>query len=142
MAKKIGKEFLVFSFLAIAIFHSLSLANSWYWIFTWLDIPMHFLGGAWLAIFFFFALDQAGVGIVRKEKSAPFLRAFFVVGLVVLFGVLWEFMEFFYDLFISRSGYALAMQGNSGDTMGDLFMDIVGGAFVAAFRFFSALSSK
>lgn len=132
MAKKIGKELLVFSFLAIAIFHALALKNSWYWIFPWLDIPMHLFGGAWLALLFFFALDRMNVHITSDGKDAPFVSALCTVGFVMLFGVMWEFAEFAYDIFLSKKDYLAVMQGGTGNTMKDLFMSLLGGSLVAA----------
>lgn len=132
MAKKIGKEFLVFSFLAIAIFHALALKNTWYWIFPSLDIPMHLLGGAWLALVFFFVLDSTNIRIARGGKDAPFISALCAVGFVMLFAVMWEFAEFAYDIFLSQKDYLTVMQRGTGDTMKDLFMSLLGGSLAAA----------
>ena len=53
-----------------------------------------------------------------------------IVSFAVFIGVLWEFFEFLFDVFLSSKGYFAAAQQGTGDTMSDLFFDLLGG-FVA-----------
>ncbi len=124
MEKKI-----VFLGLFLAVAHSLAVFGNWYWRFTWMDMPMHFLGGVFAGMIF--------VWFFRKFVGFLDLHSKFLVftvlllGFVSLVGVFWEFYEFLYDLFISSRGLGpLAMQGVQ-DTMSDLFFDILGGFAVA-----------
>jgi len=59
--------------------HLYALPNFWYWYFPWLDLPVHLLGGAFMA--------TAVVGVLGRYRPKTFL-------LVVALGALgWEFFE-------------------------------------------------
>lgn len=88
------------------------------------DPYAHFLGGASIA---WGALILIRRWRARKILSAgiPFwLMACAVWGVVALAGVFWEFYEFGSDIL-----WGWNAQINLSDTMGDLFVDLVGGAF-------------
>ena len=95
-----------------------------YLIFPWLDIPMHFLGGASIALTYFLTLK-----FLQKEnyfKLNAFFNIFFIFALVSLTAVLWEFLEFSLTYI---TGFSL--QGNLSDTMLDLFLGMLGGLLTA-----------
>lgn len=121
----------IIGFLAFVLgLHFLATLNYWYWVYTWFDIPMHFLGGFWLAMVYFWL--NAKVEILNPEFSKlPKWSAnlLFALSFIILIGVFWEFYEFIFDFFNGRM-----FQGSSVDTMGDLFFDLVGG--VTAFTIF------
>lgn len=52
-----------------------------------------------------------------------------VLSFTALIGVLLEFTEFFYDIFISSRGYSGFLQLGAADTIADLFFDLLGGLF-------------
>lgn len=97
----------------ILILHFSAVANSLYWFLPWLDIPMHILGGAWVAMLYFW--------LYPKNKSIVNCLSF-----VALLAVFWEFAEFFVDHlpFLEKFG---SFQGDVADTMGDLFFSLLGG---------------
>ena len=96
----------------LASVHIYALINYWYWYFPWLDVPVHFLGGAFMG--------AAVVGFLGKAKP----RTFFIV--VAVGAVGWELFE----LFINTEREANFIL----DTSLDLLMDASGAilAYAAA----------
>ncbi|MEK6800311.1 MAG: hypothetical protein AABY05_00090 [Nanoarchaeota archaeon] len=94
-----------------------------YTFYPWLDIPMHFLGG--LSVYLTYSMLFEWMkkkGEVGKMNELIFFL--FMISLVVLTAVLWEFMEFILDrMTASYTQLGLA------DTIGDLFLGIIGGVF-------------
>lgn len=114
---------LALSLFAIAIINASASAYYLYWTLRWLDMPMHFAGGAWLA----------GFGVwwqfFQKEASA---KSFFAVLWVCLIyaisiGLVWEVYEATISFFTVGHMNAMA------DTLSDLLFDILGGTTVAIF---------
>lgn len=114
---------LVLSLFAIAIVNASASAYYLYWTLRWLDMPMHFAGGAWLA----------GFGVwwqfFRREAHG---KSFFAVLRVCLIyaisiGLVWEAYEATISFF--TVGHMNAML----DTLSDLLFDILGGTTVAIF---------
>lgn len=124
----------------ILAFHILATVNSWYWIFHGIDIPMHILGGAWLAMIFFYFVKPK-LQITNKELLIGILLAVAFAGLG---GILWEFFEFFLDLFIKKIVsfgwiYKVVPAGPIQlyrDTLKDLLDDLLGGLFFSLFYYF------
>jgi len=89
--------------------------------YTWMDIPMHFLGGFSAAFTYMFLID-----ILRHENlmgKMHFLVYFiFVISLVSLTAVLWEFFEFSLDMLFEAYN-----QKGLGDTLGDILIGLIGG---------------
>ena len=108
-------------FILISV-HILGIYRNWYWDVSWLDVPMHLLGGFFAAVLVLW---------LRKKNPALFsgdnLIADFIVilGLVSLISVFWEFFEFFLDYYSGAT--ALKNQLSVSDTMFDLFFDLSGG---------------
>jgi hypothetical protein len=94
-----------------------------YFIIPWFDNLMHFLGGASIGISAFLFIKAA-----QQEKLIgtlnPLIQILFSLGLVSLAAVIWEFAEYLGDYFVYYQGY---FQPNLKDTMGDLFLGLVGG---------------
>jgi len=108
-----------------AVFYSL------YWNIRWIDIPIHFSGGVLIGLMFLWLVDM-----YPRQFRLPgnfWARALLIVSFGALWGVIWEFTEFTYDLTVIGYGLKLAQQGVA-DTMGDLFFDIVGTFAVATFQ--------
>lgn len=82
-----------------------------------------------MAMFMAYYLDEHLTG-KRKLKNA-----LIIIGATVFIGVLWEFAEFIanqtlIEPFYKYFGVRTYFMGDLNDTMGDLFMDVVGaGAF-------------
>lgn len=90
--------------------------------YPWFDMPMHFVGGAAISIsaLLFIKVMQKGKYL---GKSHPLIIFIFVISLVALTAVLWEFLEF-----IVSSSTSLNMQPSLPDTMLDFLLGLVGGA--------------
>lgn len=122
--------YLALALFLILSFHAWASISAAYFTHLWLDIPMHFAGGAWVAsaVYYFFFLRDGGY-----KLSAPLLPGIlFVVGAAMIVGVCWEFFEYGMDVIAEKylDGRAINQMGIK-DTMGDLFLDMAG-AFMAA----------
>jgi hypothetical protein len=105
--------FLLFtlSITMLAVLHTTALIFSLYWVYLWLDIPMHILGGATVALGY-----QSRFMLGRFEETLTFgLCA--TIGAALTIGLLWEVYEFSVGPLLP--GYVL-------DTAIDLSMDVVG----------------
>lgn len=118
--------FFIFPFLVLIMYLILMLVLKIYLIFPWYDIPVHFVGGASLAITYFLTLQY-----FQKEKYLDmnsFFEVLFIFALVSLTAIFWELSEFFVSYL---TGWI--SQGDLQDTMADLFFGILGGLFTAIF---------
>lgn len=108
-------------FLMLFMFAVDRLAHSFFWYYTiwWFDMPMHFLGGVWVSLFF--------VYIFFKEESFAKLALKVMLSLFCI-GILWEVFEFATNNVIGRDPF------NALDTVSDIFFDLAGG-FFALFYF-------
>lgn len=87
----------------------------------WIDMPMHFLGGASIAI--------AGISFLAFLRTKGFvnelpffLRTFLIMSFVGLAAASWELWEFSVDFVFSRH-----LQADLFDTMTDIFFGLLGG---------------
>lgn len=102
------------SFSLLAVIHYLAMKLYLYWQFLWFDLPMHFFGGAIVAL---------GVFAMRDLRIVPrsWLSAWFVILVVVLVAVAWEVFEFYAGVVgVTKDMYVQ-------DTAIDLVLGIVGG---------------
>ncbi len=118
--------------MGFSLLHITANTLGWYYAYTWIDIPMHILGGvfvAWVAI--------AYHGRIRGYKDlSAVMQVLGVIAVVALVGVLWELWEAFLDAYrIYAAGAALpdivgafqlAPYNDRWDTLFDLVNDIVG----------------
>lgn len=109
------------------IFLTNLLAMHFYWYNSiwWFDIPMHFLGGVWLAYCFYFLFYF--IDIRRFLISKPFVDRSMVVALasfVVCIGLLWEVFE------IGVQKVTFEILATPLDSLSDLLFDLAGGLFV------------
>ena len=82
--------FILFFLIFILVSYGLTLWFKLHYLFWWMDMAHHFLGGAWIALAF---------NLCAKRFSSPFspprfLFAAAVLGAVAFAGVFWEFFEF------------------------------------------------
>lgn len=115
----------------ILIAHLTGLLRSWYTTIWWYDIPMHMAGGAWVGfLFLYFAEDKWHIFPKEMSMGKYVMVVCLGAGLSALFGVAWEFLEFFLDVLVTKK-HALfsAGPGLLSDTLGDLANDLIG-AFV------------
>lgn len=112
----------------IAAVHLVGILKGLYWRLWWYDIPLHLAGGAWVGILFFYLFGER----LRIFSHSYFLENIlftFIVALsfVVAIGMLWEFYEYLYDVFIASRHPVRAAQQGPLDTLADIFNDILGG---------------
>ena len=120
IGKKIIKA-LIAPVIVLAV-HIIILQTEIYDIYKWLDSPMHFAGGLAVAITAYSLLSIAEEKKILKINNP--LKFLFVISLVALIAVFWEFYEFLTEYF------ALGiLQLGVADTMKDLFLGLVGASF-------------
>ncbi len=116
-------SFFIFPAVVFLISLFLGIVFDAFNVFTWMDIPMHFVGG--LAISFtavlFLKYFQEKKMIFINER---FVFVLIVVSLVSFAAVLWEFYEFFLKVV-----FEFNTQPSLADTMLDFFMGLCGGLF-------------
>ena len=110
--------------LVIAVVNAFAQYHYWYWTMRWFDMPMHFLGGMWLAGVAIWWRFFYGKFPDTKIELHNFLA--WGVGYAFLVGFAWEAYEAVIAL--STKGYMNAMS----DTLSDLGFDILGGLVVVA----------
>ncbi|KKU15170.1 hypothetical protein A3A20_01215 [Candidatus Wolfebacteria bacterium RIFCSPLOWO2_01_FULL_45_19] len=135
--------------LLIGVAHVAAILNLWYFAYPWIDIPMHFVGGAWAVVLLFWIFrTRSVIGLNHPHGRSPechlgvlgrgdeilskWLGVILALSFAAFIGVLWEFFEFFFDVFISSKGYMAVAQLGTADTMKDLFFDLLGGLFAWA----------
>ncbi|MBC8465185.1 MAG: hypothetical protein H8D63_02350 [Parcubacteria group bacterium] len=96
--------------------HLGALHFAWYWTYWWFDIPMHFLGGAWLGGMAILALRKWAPE--KTEKKVIVYTTAIVVALFI--GGVWELFEFSLDTFVIMRVNDIA------DTITDFGMDVAG----------------
>jgi len=109
--------------VTIATLHIFALKFSLYWVFWWFDIPVHFLGGVFVALFaLWFFFESGYVQLSRSIKHVALVAG----GSIILVGISWEIFELFAGVPIEEN-FVL-------DTAIDLTMDALG-AIVSGFIF-------
>lgn len=125
-------------FLAVFLFlHIFATFYHLYWLFPWLDIPMHFIGGFLLAMIYFWINARVEILNPKFNKLPKWIvNLVFTLSFVILIGMFWEFYEFLHDFYFLTGGKINVFQTSFADTMKDLFFDLVGGtsAFVIFYR--------
>lgn len=98
----------------LAVFHYLFLELHLYWLYLWLDIPVHFLGGVTVALGFLTFL-----GFFPKLVDKHF-TLFRTLAFVLLVALAWEIFEVYIGIPFEEGNYL-------GDTVLDLIMGMSGG---------------
>lgn len=120
------KKLIFFSLVLIIGFHFVTGIKHWYDFIWWLDDLMHLLGGAWVALLFFYLFSKTHPPLDLSYRFPAFILA---LGFVALIGVLWEFYEYLADVYILKV-HPLTYAPNPNtlpDTMADLVIDLIGG---------------
>ncbi len=98
--------------ITLAGVHQLALSFYLYWVYPWFDIPMHFLGGAIIAL-------GSQTPLFEKVAHLKVRNVASVIVIVLAIGLLWEVFEWKFVI-VDREGYAL-------DTFYDIIFDSAGG---------------
>ncbi|MCB9818739.1 hypothetical protein H6788_01010 [Candidatus Nomurabacteria bacterium] len=102
------------SAIMLAVFHYLFLELHLYWLYLWLDIPVHFLGGVTVALGF---LTFLGFFPKLVDRYFTLVRT---VAFVLLVASVWEVFEVSIGIPFEEGNYV-------GDTILDLIMGALGG---------------
>lgn len=111
----------------IAVVNGAAVYWHLYFYVWWLDIPMHMLGGMWVALFALSSYYRL-TNVSTKDTSPLFVFAF-AIAITMIVGLSWELFEFSAQTFIER-----AHVFDIGDTLSDLVNDFIG-ALIASFVF-------
>jgi hypothetical protein len=77
--------------LMLAILHGLAMHFDLYFYIWWLDIPMHLLGGALVAVVACFLYQRlCTAGVVLEQKA---VKGWILFASVLFVGVAWEFFS-------------------------------------------------
>ena len=105
--------------LVVAAFHWLGALQDYYSKVLWYDIPMHFMGGVWVALFTLWVVSTQYGSYFKKYLGIRNLILF-----VFVFGFAWEILELILRFnSISDVGYTF-------DTVKDLIIDMLGAGMV------------
>jgi len=120
--KKLGK---ILIYLILVIFAANFVANELYWYYTiwYFDMIMHFIGGFWIGLLFFYIFPEK-----YSSKNVVALVALFVF----MIGVGWEVFEVLVSNTFAKNPFNIL------DTSSDLVFDLTGG-LSATFYFFKKL---
>lgn len=121
---------LIVILLAIIFFHLFFYGAGLYAAYEWLDIPMHFVGGAFLARVWLYASRQprATNNVVLFSRI---VHLFALVGFVLVGGVAWEIFEYVSWRTLSDTVRYFALYDPFvGDALADLTLDLCGGVVV------------
>ena len=120
--------------VCVLVLHAIFILTHAYFLFPWLDILMHALGG--------FVMALLGLAIHHRVMSASHLKEIpvwyqwlFVIGFAMLIGVVWEFYEYVMDQTLAVWFSWPRAQVSLTDTMMDFLNDFIG-ACVAFGLFF------
>lgn len=108
---------------ALAAVHVAATYFYWYWIYRWIDIPMHFLGGVWVGLAALWFWYHSG-HIDSKRISMRPLVFVLLAGLGI--GLLWEMYEYVLWYITEES----LPSNYVADSILDIIMDVLG-AFVS-----------
>jgi hypothetical protein len=111
---RLNTVFFIIAASVLSVTHSIALQLSLYWHFWWFDLPMHFLGGAVLALGVFSAYEFSAPLPKRWQRLLPVMSAVLIIALV------WEYYEVLIGIPIESD--------HEVDTLTDIFLGLVGGA--------------
>lgn len=114
--------------ISVLVINQISIWLGFYETFDWIDIPMHYLGGIAIGMFAI-ALWLDGISEIKfKGRLARhldwWLVPIFVLGVVSMVAIAWEWHEFALDVLITG---APVRQPDIADTMLDFLMGMLGG---------------
>ena len=127
MTKETFLKIILPPFIVLLVHILLSSGFDIYQWFSWADIPMHFAGGASIALSsYYYLTGYQNIGAIGRLTGIN--RAWFLLGSAMIVAVLWEGMEFLGDCFIYHHPH---YQPSNADTMKDLFMGLCGSLAVS-----------
>ncbi len=111
---------LAYLILFIFVVNLIALKLYWYSLIWYFDMPMHFLGGAWLSFTTIWLFK-----ISNFDKKTIWTVFFWVI----LVGAGWEMFEFVVDHRVGTGGFNII------DTLSDICFDLAGGFVALLYHF-------
>jgi hypothetical protein len=107
--------------VGICLVNYLATRYVWFTLIWWFDMPMHFMGGFFVALV---ALWLARYTLLAKRILGRYRGNYILVGMVAAFvvGIGWEVFEF------SLQSITLVTLATPLDSLSDMFFDLAGGA--------------
>ncbi len=90
-----SNTFVVSGLFGLLIVHILGIVGHWYAIYPPLGAILHFSGGFIVACITLWFLARRYPPVMATKRTLPFFLL--IVGIAVLIGVFWEFIEFILD---------------------------------------------
>ena len=103
--------------LTVAVLHSIAIKYYFYWTLSWIDIPIHFLGGLTVSL--------AAIWFFYFSRYVPPLRL--AIASVLVVGIIWESFELFAGIAERNADYYIS------DTVLDFVANISGAVFGSLF---------
>ena len=127
-----NKKFILIN-LAILILSQSAYSNfEWFKNLPFVDKPMHFLGGVLaVSLLLYFFEKRPDLFSLPENKSVSLI---IIVSFAALIGLLWEFYEYSVEYYFFRLSGVTVLDMALGDTLGDLFFDLLGGFAAGIFR--------
>jgi hypothetical protein len=114
-------------FLLIGVIYWVVLRWELYRPYPWVDMPLHFLGGAFLGLIWLW-LARPGFVFAQEFRASKLLATASLTGFVLLGGLAWELFEFSLWRFLPEYGNVLKIyQAPVSDVLSDLVLDFFGG---------------
>jgi len=103
--------------MLLTIVHVSAIVFHLYWLFPWLDLLAHMLGGIVIGLFYF------ALPLFFKKLPERYMDYMGLITFVIIIGLLWEIFEI-------KAGFPnfYAYEHYIKDLYVDLFMDVVGGS--------------
>src|SRR3989338_4278049 len=101
-----------------------------YKMFPLLDIPMHFIGGASIAVSAVLWWRYK-CGSLKTAKINKIFSLLWIIGIVSFTAIVWEFYEFASDYFFHTE-----WQFGSADVVGDMFFGLAGGGAAGWYKIY------
>lgn len=109
--------------------HMLAQALHAYNYISWLDTPMHFVGGAAIAASSYYLFRH--LENKKELHTIPSFKVFAAISITALAAVIWELSEYGGDLLLGS-----VMQPSIYDMMKDLCMGLSGATVIALYNYF------
>src|SRR3989344_8766521 len=123
------QKLLFWLILAIFVFHAVALWQLWDITHSWIDIPLHIAGGAWIALLFFYLFEER-IPIFSREAPA-WARVFLAVGFAVFIESGWEVFEYLVAVLGGHFPWGDGYGATYFDSLKDIVNAFIGGLAAA-----------
>jgi hypothetical protein len=105
--------------ILLAILHNLAIGLGWYFLYSWVDIPIHALGGFSVALLIYAVMEKGMLSNQIVGMESMRIWSLFVITFgTLLVSIIWELLELVF--------YLTNDAGLSQETLSDIIFGIVG----------------